>query len=176
MAYIFICYLLMICVVFSLRNRLLSSHRNFGFQRMYLNRIIAEKEELQITPDYEKAILTLASEDYRFKHINKILKLKKHDNIRIGILNVGMFDFSTVSALDKDKIQIDVCDKSLLNTETILEKPLVDLMLAVPRPLRLERLLPVISMMGVRKLILIDAEKVEKDFFGYFVLFYFDCI
>ena len=36
----------------------------------------------------------------------------------------------------------------------------------MPRPLRLERILTVVAMMGVGRVILIDAEKVEKDFFG----------
>ena len=45
--------------------------------------------------------------------------------------------------------------------------PDVDLILAVPRPLRLERILPVVSCMGVRRLFLVGAEKVEKDYFGW---------
>ena len=47
-----------------------------------------------------------------------------------------------------------------------IERPQVDLILAVPRPLRLERLLSVVSCQGVGRIILIGAKKVEKDFFG----------
>ena len=46
------------------------------------------------------------------------------------------------------------------------DPPSIDLILAVPRPLRLERILPIISCMGVNKLFLVGANKVEKDYFG----------
>jgi 16S rRNA U1498 N3-methylase RsmE len=42
----------------------------------------------------------------------------------------------------------------------------VDIILAVPRPLRLERLLPVLSCLGVHRVFLVGAEKVERAFFG----------
>ena len=45
-------------------------------------------------------------------------------------------------------------------------RPLVDLILAVPRPLRLERILPVVSCIGVGRLVLIGASKVQADYFG----------
>ncbi len=46
------------------------------------------------------------------------------------------------------------------------EVPRVDLILACPRPIRLERLLPVIACMGVGRLILVGASKVEKSYWG----------
>ena len=45
-------------------------------------------------------------------------------------------------------------------------RPQVDLILAVPRPLRLERILPVVSCIGVHRLILVGASKVQADYFG----------
>lgn len=53
--------------------------------------------------------------------------------------------------------------KSLLTT---VEVPPVDLILACPRPLRFERLIPVVSSMGVGSLVVVGGEKVEKGFFG----------
>jgi hypothetical protein len=44
--------------------------------------------------------------------------------------------------------------------------PRVHLMLAVPRPLRLGRILTMVTMMGVGCIILIDSAKVEKEYFG----------
>ena len=42
--------------------------------------------------------------------------------------------------------------------------------LAVPRPLRLERILSVISCIGVGNLVLTGASKVQNDYFGsYFI-------
>ncbi|CAN0098806.1 unnamed protein product, partial [Phaeothamnion confervicola] len=42
----------------------------------------------------------------------------------------------------------------------------VDLLLAVPRPLQLERILAVVSQMGVGTLVLANASKVSPDYFG----------
>lgn len=46
------------------------------------------------------------------------------------------------------------------------ESPQISLLLALPRPLALSRLLPMISMMGINHLILTSAQKVPKDYFG----------
>ncbi len=51
-------------------------------------------------------------------------------------------------------------------TERIDATPQISLMLALPRPLALARVLPMISMMGVDHLILTSAQKVPKDYFG----------
>jgi RsmE family RNA methyltransferase len=45
-------------------------------------------------------------------------------------------------------------------------KPRISLILALPRPLALGRLLPMIAQMGVEDLILTQAAKVPKDYFG----------
>lgn len=44
--------------------------------------------------------------------------------------------------------------------------PIVDLILAMPRPQKLEKLLPIISCLGIRRLYLVGANKVEMDYFG----------
>lgn len=45
-------------------------------------------------------------------------------------------------------------------------KPRVSLILALPRPITLARLLPMIAQMGVEELVLCQAKKVPKDYFG----------
>ena len=96
------------------------------------------------------------------------------DTIKIGIIDHGI-GTATLKLLpsSKSKFNEDINNNNLilsLDQESHELKstsyPLIDIILAVPRPLRLERLLPVLSMMGVGKIILIDAEKVEKDYFG----------
>lgn len=48
--------------------------------------------------------------------------------------------------------------------------PPVSLLLALPRPLQLGRVLPMISQLGVDQLILTNAKKVPKDYFGSHIL------
>ena len=61
-----------------------------------------------------------------------------------------------ISSKDHDKNVPSHGDKS----------PQVSLILALPRPLALGRLLPMISMMGIDHLVLTSAQKVPKDYFG----------
>ena len=120
-----------------------------------LNRILFHANEIE---DNEVKIL---DDDYRKKHIQNILKANVHDTLKIGIINEGIGE-GTIIISDKDVLSIKINKSEIIPTES----PSIDLMMAVPRPLRLERLLPITAMMGISKLLLIDAEKVEKDYFG----------
>eukprot|EP00579_Thalassiosira_antarctica_P028960 CAMPEP_0202005702 /NCGR_PEP_ID=MMETSP0905-20130828/10679_1 /ASSEMBLY_ACC=CAM_ASM_000554 /TAXON_ID=420261 /ORGANISM="Thalassiosira antarctica, Strain CCMP982" /LENGTH=398 /DNA_ID=CAMNT_0048563319 /DNA_START=52 /DNA_END=1248 /DNA_ORIENTATION=+ len=51
-------------------------------------------------------------------------------------------------------------------TDLISDTPSVSLLLALPRPLQLSRILPMISQLGIDQLILTNAKKVPKDYFG----------
>jgi len=75
-----------------------------------------------------------------------------------------MSDQWRIHSSDANGICIDIGDINNLQKGSTTSP--VDLILAVPRPLRLERLLPVISCMGVGRLILVGGDKVEKDYFG----------
>ena len=48
----------------------------------------------------------------------------------------------------------------------VADKPWIDLILAPPRPRVLKRLLPQLAAMGVGKIVLVGAEKVERAFWG----------
>jgi RsmE family RNA methyltransferase len=57
--------------------------------------------------------------------------------------------------------------KSILDQATYCTEELnVSLLLALPRPIQLNRMLPMIAQMGVRHLILTGATKVPRDYFG----------
>lgn len=61
------------------------------------------------------------------------------------------------------RIQLDHLHPSQLDSSST---PQVSLLLALPRPLQLARLLPMISQIGVDHLILCTANKVPKEYFG----------
>ena len=85
--------------------------------------------------------------------------------MRCGVVDVGMTDNGSVSFDDNavGNVQINLGKSESLGGNA---RPTIDLILAVPRPQKLERLLPEISCQGVRRIFLVDARKVEKDYFG----------
>jgi len=64
------------------------------------------------------------------------------------------------------KVSVDIDSRS--SNGSLLQPiiPSVSLILALPRPLALARLLPMIAQIGVKDLILISAAKVPRDYFG----------
>jgi len=134
-----------------------------------LNRILLEEQELAYAArEGNDGLLLeahLPADDYRSKHICEILKLEVGDLLKCGVVDVGMCDAAKLMERNgTGSIVLSLGDRS--NLSTLQEPPRVDLILAVPRPLRLERLLPVIACMGVNRLFLVGARKVEKDYFG----------
>lgn len=92
----------------------------------------------------------------------QILQLQPGDPIRSGVINVGMTNNAKIGQAGDD-VQV------LLGTQDSFYSgiaPNVDLILAMPRPQKLEKLLPIISCLGVRRIFLVGANKVELDYFG----------
>lgn len=140
-----------------------SLHSPTRTQRLFLNRILVDMEELT-----EENEVVLDKDDNRFSHIRTILKLEKGDSVKLGVVDLGKTDAGMVVSVDKDKVVVSLGLPSALDKSSHARDLAcrVDIVLAVPRPLRLERLLPVISCMGVGQLMLVGAAKVEKDYFG----------
>ncbi len=95
------------------------------------------------------------------------MRLQTGDNVKAGILNRGLNDKCSVSFID-DTLINSVAVVNLGQSASLHKsaRPSIDLILAVPRPNRLERLLPVIGCLGVDRVIFIGANKVEKHYFG----------
>ena len=148
----------------------------------------SEKESL--------ATVTLAKDDYRTIHVANILGLQNGDTLRAGSVRspndvdnelAGLVtDDATIQWLPEGKIKKAQPTKNgeppgslqisipyppstiLYNTTqtTTQDIPPVSLLLALPRPLQLTRILPMISQLGVDQLVLSNAKKVPKDYFG----------
>ena len=140
------------------------------------------------------SVITLPKDDYRTVHAAKTLGLKNGDCIRAGVVGssdgdgtAGQWtDEATVEWLPEGKVKKAEVLKNgnppgslsirLNNLKSIHESdastspasdPIhVSLILALPRPLQLGRILPMISQIGVDHLILTSASKVPKDYFG----------
>ncbi|WP_417910407.1 16S rRNA (uracil(1498)-N(3))-methyltransferase [Candidatus Electronema sp. PJ] len=97
--------------------------------------------------------------DFRAEHIRKILGLAVGDTLRLGIIN-GKLGQGKVLDLDMQTVTLKV----QLDREPP-PPPLVELILALPRPIMLQRILKQAATLGVRRIHLLRSAKVEKSFF-----------
>ena len=151
-----LCYGFRPCQIHAIAARISSS------SILHLNRIFFEEHECTVD-QHNHTLTRLHSSDDRCVHIRTILKSVIGDQLKIGILDRGITDSAELIGSNEEGL---VFDLGLTQDIKPCPRPYVDLILAVPRPLRLERLLPVIASQGVGKVILVGAEKVEKDYFG----------
>lgn len=149
-----------------LRTSLFSCPRRVGLvaSKRFLNRILFEPDEVVSAQDEDRLVVRLPPFDPRAKHIERVLKLEEGDPIKCGILHRGVTDSGVVSfPAAGEGVQISLGAAQDLKQSP---KPRISLILAMPRPVRLERLLPVITCLGVDQIALVGAKKVEKDYFG----------
>ncbi len=102
--------------------------------------------------------------DGRARHIRKVLKAEPGRSLRIGLLN-GPLGTGTVLAVDKR----EVCLQCVVE-EKAPPKPRADLLLAMPRPKVMKRLWAQLAALGVGRIVLVNAEKVERFYFDSHVL------
>lgn len=94
----------------------------------------------------------------RAEHIRNILRAGPGEVLRVGWMGGGVGQ-GTVTALDGDSVEIDF--------ETTAPPPppsAVLLVLALPRPKCLRRLFQSVACMGVKRVVLLGAYRVEKSY------------
>ncbi len=96
----------------------------------------------------------------RLTHMQEILGSEAGTRVRVGVLN-GDRRMADVVRMDADAVEL-----ALAETLPALPEPKIDLLLALPRPPCLKRVLPQLVAMGVGKLYLTHANKVERDYWG----------
>jgi len=98
--------------------------------------------------------------DHRADHIITVLKSSPGDSLKTGIVN-GPVGKSKVLEVSSDSVIL----------ETTIEgdtppRPQTDLILALPRPIMLKRILSQAAALGVARIFLVNANRVEKSFFS----------
>ncbi len=116
-----------------------------------MNRILFEASEI------EKGLAQFSDE--RAEHVLKVLHGEVGQILKTGEID-GLIGTSEIVAIEKGVVTVRTnhTEKSLA--------PWIDLVLAPPRPRVMKRLLPQLATMGVGKIVLVGAKKVEKDFWG----------
>ena len=94
----------------------------------------------------------------RARHLRQVLAVAAGQEIRVGVLD-GPLGRGTVVSVDDDGVTL-TCEFG----ETPARPP-IDLLLALPRPKVLRRLWAQLAALGVGRVMLTNAEKVERNYF-----------
>jgi 16S rRNA (uracil1498-N3)-methyltransferase len=95
------------------------------------------------------------------RHVVKILRAKRGDNIRAGIVNGNLGKGTIVSMSARQPYSVDL---RLDMPATPPPKLPIDIIVALPRPIVLRRVLKSIASLGVGSLYIINAGRVEKSY------------
>jgi len=105
--------------------------------------------------------------DIRAEHIVKVLKSDVGETVRVGLINGGK-GTGTITSMGKKRPFSVELELNISNCST--EIPPLDLILALPRPIMLKRILTQVTALGVGTIHLIHANRVEKSFWNAGVL------
>lgn len=117
-----------------------------------MNLIIVQPQEMS----GNEVVLT----DQRARHIHKVLRCRPGDNVRVGVLN-GPMGLGRIISMAEGAVSL--CVKLDMSPPPA---PALDLILALPRPVMLKRILVQAVTLGVNHIYLINANRVEKSFFS----------
>ncbi|MGZ6126338.1 MAG: 16S rRNA (uracil(1498)-N(3))-methyltransferase [Myxococcales bacterium] len=119
---------------------------------------------LLLRPDELRADGTARLRGRRLLHAREVLRLREGDVLRAGVLD-GPVGTAELVRLDEEEM---VLRPDL--TEPPPPRPGVDLLLALPRPKALRKVLPAAASLGVDRIVLVNAARVEKSYFDSRVL------
>jgi RsmE family RNA methyltransferase len=120
-----------------------------------MNRILFERDEI------EGGLAVFSGA--RAKHVAEVLHGEPGQVLKTGEIN-GPIGSSVIESVEEADGAYVVRARVSHDRESL--RPWADLVLAPPRPRVMKRLLPQLAAMGVGKIVLVGARKVEKDFWG----------
>ncbi len=100
----------------------------------------------------------------RARHVVDVLRATSGQDIRVGIVD-GPFGVGTVTTVGDATV-----DLRCTFDDAVPSRPPVDLLLALPRPKVMRRLWAQLAAFGVGRIILTNAERVERHYFDAHVL------
>ena len=102
--------------------------------------------------------------DERARHLIDVLRVVPGQQVRVGIVDGGM-GMGTVTSIGERWVELR-CDIA----PGVPPRPPIDLLLALPRPKVMRRLWAQLAAVGVGRIILTNAERVERNYFDTHVL------
>lgn len=122
-----------------------------------------EQGETVADSEADSAIVTINKDDRRYAHCTTILKVETGSVLRLGIIGGNMYD-ATVEELNAEGMKF-VFNQTIVRPVRPKTDMNISLILAMPRPKVLDRLWAVFAQLGFRRVMLINAERVEKQYF-----------
>lgn len=122
-----------------------------------MNLILIDSSELD---DSGFAVLS----DHRARHIADVLKTPEGGSVQIGLID-GPKGRAVVREQHSNRVVLECAFD-----DTIPPRPAVDLLLALPRPKVMRRLWAPIASLGVGRIVLTNAARVERNYFDTHVL------
>lgn len=116
-----------------------------------MNLLLLEPDELSVDGT---AVLT----GRRLAHAREVLAVQAGDTLRVGVIGGSVGTADVLSTGDALTLRVALTDPPPA-------RPGVDLVLAIPRPKALKRIFPVIAQLGVDRVVLVNAVRVEKSYF-----------
>lgn len=96
----------------------------------------------------------------RLQHVLEVHRAREGESLRVGLLG-GLMGEARILALSRDELLLQF----VLDTAPPPKLPLT-LLLSLPRPKMLKRILQSVAAMGVERLVLINSFRVEKSFWS----------
>ncbi len=121
-----------------------------------MNLILLEPHEAQTPED-------VALGGDRAAHLRGVLRVVPGQTVRLGIVD-GPIGDGTVTSIDGDAVHLRCAFGA------VPPRPRIDLLLAVPRPKVMRRLWAQLAAVGVGRIILTNASRVERPYFDTHVL------
>jgi 16S rRNA (uracil1498-N3)-methyltransferase len=123
-----------------------------------MNLILCEAADLQ-----EGGTITLTG--VRATHVREVLRAAAGDEVRVGIVD-GPSGRGTIVSIADDRVDL----RCQFDDETVPPRPAIDLLLALPRPKVMRRLWAQLAAIGVGRIILTNASRVERHYFDTHIL------
>ena len=122
-----------------------------------MNRILFEKSEIV------DGVATF--DDVRAEHVLNVLHGEVGQVLKTGEVD-GLIGTSVITAIEQSEQSDSPKVSARCDHTEPSRRPWVDLILAPPRPRVMKRLLPQLATLGVGRIVMVGAKKVEKDFWG----------
>jgi RsmE family RNA methyltransferase len=105
--------------------------------------------------------------DHRAEHIIKVLRADVGARVKVGCIDGALGDGYVISLKKKYPFHVEL---NIDLAKSQRPKPSLDLILALPRPIMLKRILSQVTALGVGTIHLVNAKRVEKSFWGASIL------